>query len=94
MPFKTYSEKQIVKNVTMAISIIAFLESIRLWIKLDNSSAEFQYLLKFDWMDGVLFGADGISIVYIVLTTLLIPICLLTVGLLEIVDWIYLIVLL
>jgi len=58
-----------------------FLVSIPLWFKFDNKSAEFQFVEKFDWMPqfGISYhmGVDGISLLFVLLTTLLTPICIL-----------------
>jgi len=63
----------------LIISILTFLESVRLWINFDYITTDFQYLTKFSWNDdiSILFGVDGISLIFIVLTTFLIPICIL-----------------
>ncbi len=71
------------KTIGILTSIIALLETMRLWMGFDNSSADFQYLIKLDWLLGgafnekLLFGVDGISIFFILLTGILIPICIL-----------------
>lgn len=84
------AKKENMKNMALFISILTFIESLRLWLKFDNTTAEFQFTIKFDWLpalweqldnkvmsSGILFGVDGISLFYVILTTLLIPICLL-----------------
>ena len=71
------------KLIALITSILAFLETMRLWMGFDNHTAHFQYPLRFDWLLGgnfhekILFGVDGISIFFLILTGLLIPICLL-----------------
>jgi len=45
---------------------------------LDKTSSEFSHIVKFGWENkSIVFGVDGISIYYILLTTILIPICIL-----------------
>lgn len=63
----------------LIVSILTFIESIRLWINFDYLTTDFQYLTKFSWNEDIviLFGLDGISLIYVVLTTMLIPICIL-----------------
>ena len=75
--------------MAISTSIITFLESLRLWYNFDYLTTDFQYLTSFSWGGGnglivegntpvyFLFGIDGISLLFVVLTTLLIPICLL-----------------
>lgn len=77
-----------IKTFTLNISCFNFLISILLWIEFDNSTAKFQYiktlnLFSFSSIESsysslnVIFGIDGISLFFIILTTFLIPICIL-----------------
>lgn len=81
LPFETVQEKIRGKQIAMLTSIVTLIESIRIWIALDSTTSEFQFLYKFNWIEifniQILFGIDGISINFIVLTCLLIPICIL-----------------
>ncbi len=66
------------KNWALGISVLTFFESIRLYLAFDKSSSDFQYVLNITWFNKELaFGLDGISIYFVLLTTLLIPICIL-----------------
>ena len=60
---------------------VTFLVSIPLWFKFDQSSAKFQFVEKLEWMPqfGISYhmGVDGISLLFVMLTTLLTPICIL-----------------
>lgn len=77
--------KNLVKKVSLNISLFTFLVSLFLWIGFDNSTAHFQYLQVFGETGlGILpspftivFGVDGISLFFVLLTTFLIPICIL-----------------
>ena len=79
---RTIWNKNIDKEIALIFSLITFWISIYVWIKFDNGNPEFQMVQKLDWMplSGTTFllGIDGISLVFILLTTLLIPICLLS----------------
>lgn len=70
------------KEIGLIISLITFWISIWVWIKFDNGNPDFQMVQRFDWMplNGTSFilGIDGISLFFILLTTLLIPICILS----------------
>ena len=72
---------QLIKNVSIFMSFFIFLISLPLWILFDKSTSNFQYLLKLNWIDQLnihfYFGIDGISLFFIILTTFLIPICML-----------------
>jgi len=83
IPFETQAEKEFGKKVGLGISLLTFFEAIRMWISFDNNSADFQYCFEVSWNlnqlgeKGILFGVDGISMNFILLTALLIPICIL-----------------
>jgi len=65
------------KRLALGISLITLLESLRLYIGFDQKSTEFQYVMKYSWFNKeIAFGIDGISIYFVLLTTFLIPICL------------------
>lgn len=72
------------KKLGLFVSLLTFLESLRLWYIFDYTSNDFQFQYKIDWISfgnlnfNILFGIDGISLIFIILTTLLIPICILT----------------
>ena len=71
--------KNNLREIALGVATLEFLESLRLWSKFDYGSADFQFSFKVYWMTdyGFFFGLDGISLFFVVLTTFLIPICLL-----------------
>ncbi len=76
------SSKLVEKNskyVAIFSSLANFLLSLFLWYSFDNSVAEFQFVEEKRWMDGLInfqLGIDGISILFILLTTFIAPICI------------------
>ena len=62
-------------------SLITFLLSLLLWSGFDRSSAGFQFVEKSTWIEtfGITYhmGVDGISMLFVLLSTLLTPICVL-----------------
>ena len=62
-------------------SLITFALSLVLWVRFDKSSAEFQFVERVDWLPdfGVSYhmGVDGISVLFVLLSTLLTPLCIL-----------------
>tara|TARA_B100000029_G_scaffold496299_1_gene562444 strand:- start:1446 stop:2948 length:1503 start_codon:yes stop_codon:yes gene_type:complete len=78
------SQKNVEKNskyVAIFSSITNFFLSIFLWFSFDNSIPEFQFVEKKNWIDGFInfqLGIDGISILFILLTTFITPICILS----------------
>ena len=68
------------KQTALWISFLNFLASLFLLFSFDVSNPEFQFVENYFWLDSSIsyhLGIDGISILLIVLTTLLLPICIL-----------------
>jgi NADH-quinone oxidoreductase subunit M len=69
------------RNVALLTSVVTFLLSLELWFGFDRSSADFQFVEKADWIPqfGITYhmGVDGISVLFVLLSTLLTPICIL-----------------
>ena len=81
---KDSSDKSInnAKYVAIFTSFVNFLLSIFLWLSFDTSTADFQFIENRQWVRGYFnfkFGVDGISILFILLTTFIIPLCILSV---------------
>ena len=54
--------------------------SLLLWANFDTGTAAFQFVENFNWLGGGInykMGVDGISVLFVVLTALLMPICIL-----------------
>jgi len=69
------------KNVALFTSLVNFFLSIFLWYSFDSSTAEFQFVEYRSWIAGMInfkFGIDGISILFILLTTFITPICVIS----------------
>lgn len=70
------------KKIGLASSLLTFLFSLFLWVFFDNQAFTFQYVQQFAWFDSmnifISFGLDGISLFFVLLTTFLIPICILS----------------
>lgn len=69
------------RNVAMFVSSGVFVLSLILWFGFDKTTAEFQFVENVPWMEdfGIAYhmGVDGISVLFVLLTTLLTPICIL-----------------
>ena len=64
--------------VSLITSVIIFLQSIKLYIILDKATSSFQHLLVIPFSNiNMLLGVDVISMVFIVLSTFLIMVCIL-----------------
>ena len=70
------------KYVALFVSFANFLISIYLWYLFDNSTPEFQFIENKQWLKGFVnytIGIDGISILFILLTTLITPLCIISI---------------
>ena len=76
------SKYQSSKYVALFISLANFILSIYLWLIFDKSSINFQFVENREWLSGFInykVGVDGISILFILLTTFITPICIISV---------------
>ena len=80
---KPYKSNNSIKYVSLFISIANLILSIYLWIVFDQNSSEFQFVENRNWMSGMIqykVGIDGISILFVVLTALITPLCIISVN--------------
>jgi len=71
------------KYVALFISFANFILSLYLWYIFDKTSVEFQFIENREWLIGLInykVGVDGISILFIILTTFITPICIISVN--------------
>ena len=75
------SKKQLIKGVGLIVSLLNFILSLFLWIEFDCTTSNFQFLESFQPTFGpnidFSIGLDGISLFFVILTTFLVPVCLL-----------------
>ncbi|MGQ2907164.1 MAG: NADH-quinone oxidoreductase subunit M [Aliihoeflea sp.] len=74
------SARRNIRNVALLTTVFTFLLSIFIWLGFDNADPGFQMVEKVDWLDsGISYhlGVDGISMLFVILTTFLMPICIL-----------------
>ncbi len=69
------------RSAALLTSLVTFLISLVLWIRFDPTKAGFQFEEKVAWVPalgiGYHMGIDGISLFFVLLSTLLTPICIL-----------------
>ena len=76
------NQKNVEKNskyVAIFSSLVNFLLALFLWFSFDNTISDFQFVEKKNWIKGFInfqLGVDGISILFILLTTFIAPICI------------------
>ena len=67
--------------ISLFSSLATFLLSLFVWYSLDLTSADFQFIEEKTWINNFIkfkLGVDGISILFIVLTTFITPICIIS----------------
>jgi NADH-quinone oxidoreductase subunit M len=66
----------------LIVSLFTFFASLILWINFDSSTAAFQFVDEAEWIAslniGYKVGVDGISVFFVLLSTFLTPICILS----------------
>ena len=81
--FSKDTNSNTIKYVALFTSFVNFLISIYLWYLFDVSTSNFQFVEDREWLIGLInykVGIDGISILFIVLTTLITPLCIVSVN--------------
>ncbi len=71
------------KNLALFVSLGNFILSLYLWFMFDNSKSDFQFIESYEWIAGFAnykVGIDGISILFIILTTFITPLCIISVN--------------
>jgi NADH-quinone oxidoreductase subunit M len=62
-------------------TLVVFVLSVLLWVDFDRTSSDFQFVERLGWMPqyhiAYAMGVDGISVLFVLLSTLLMPICIL-----------------
>ena len=78
----TGSTGRLAYSIAFAVSCWTLVLSLFLWVQFDSGTADFQFCVERAWIPSAnlscALGIDGISLFFVLLTTLLTPICLLT----------------
>jgi NADH-quinone oxidoreductase subunit M len=79
--FLDQKNDKVLKGYTLALSLVQFVLSLRLWFGFNDAYAGMQFVERYNWLPqyGISYyvGVDGFSLLLILLTTLLTPICVL-----------------
>lgn len=68
------------RRISLVTTLITFVFSLIMWAMFDPANTGFQFVQNYEWIGGVIgyrMGVDGISVLFIVLTALLLPMCIL-----------------
>ena len=68
------------KKIALSTSLLNFLISIYLWVQFDSNTSQYQFVSEFKELNFCHFniGVDGISLYFVLLTTFVTPIALLS----------------
>ncbi|BAB48746.1 NADH-quinone oxidoreductase subunit M [Mesorhizobium erdmanii] len=69
-----------IRAIALLTTTFTFIISVFIWTGFDNSQSGFQFVEKAAWLDsGISYhmGVDGISMLFVILTTFLMPLCIL-----------------
>lgn len=79
--FINSDQKKILKIIALNFSCLPFISFLFVWSGFNKSVGIFQFVTQILWIPvlnlNITFGIDGISLFFLLLTTLLIPLCLL-----------------
>ncbi len=83
LPLLFFSEEKdkLIKIYSITVSALVFLLSLYLYFSFDDTNAGFQFMERFQWVNGInvyyLVGIDGISLLLVMLTTFIFPLTIL-----------------
>jgi len=69
-----------IRHVALGVTVVTFLVSLLLWAGFDTENPGFQFTEHADWLGGYMsyrMGVDGISMLFVILTTFLMPFAIL-----------------
>ncbi|MEQ1902401.1 MAG: NADH-quinone oxidoreductase subunit M [Devosia sp.] len=75
------ASRNLTRWIALLTSLFTFLVSLDVWLHFDPAYTGFQYVENYEWIGssiGYRMGVDGISVLFVVLTALLIPACILS----------------
>ena len=73
-------EKELMKKIALFISLLNLLVSIYMWFQFDYNTTSYQFVYEFNNLSFCHFhvGVDGLSLYFVLLTTFITPICILS----------------
>jgi NADH-quinone oxidoreductase subunit M len=73
--------KDLARWIALATSVIVLVLALWMWSRFDNANAGFQFVENYEWIGssiGYRMGVDGVSMLFVVLTALLLPVCVIS----------------
>ncbi len=80
---RSSSKYNAAKYISLFVSLANFILSLYLWYLFDKANSGFQFVEERTWLEGFInykVGIDGISILFIILTTFITPLCIISVN--------------
>jgi len=76
---RTPSGDRNAKHATLYTTLFTFAISLLIWVNFDKSTSAFQFVEEREWLGAIKYkmGVDGISMLFVILTTFLMPLCIL-----------------
>ena len=76
----TLESQNQMKKIALTTSLINFFISLFIWYEFDSSSSQFQFVTEFNQLSfcHLNFGIDGISLYFVLLTTFITPVAILS----------------
>ena len=77
---ETAAHRKNILHVALGVTTLTFLVSLLIWWNFDPQNPGFQFLEEAPWSGGFMtyrMGVDGISMLFVILTTFLMPFCIL-----------------
>lgn len=80
LPMDEEKNNTLIKQTGLAISLVTFIISLFMWAEFDSSALGYQFVQEFNSLSFCHFhiGIDGISLYFVLLTTFITPICILS----------------
>jgi NADH-ubiquinone oxidoreductase chain 4 len=77
---ESYKTNSLMKTIALSTSLLNLILSIIIWIQFDSFTSEYQFVEEFNLIRNFHFniGIDGISLYFVLLTTFITPICILS----------------
>jgi len=74
------STNSLMRTIALSFSLLNLLVSIVVWLQFNSMSTEYQFVEEITYISSYHFniGIDGISLYFVLLTTFITPICLLS----------------
>lgn len=80
LPMDEEKNNTLIKQTGLAVSLVTFIVSLFMWAEFDSSALGYQFVQEFNSLSFCHFhiGIDGISLYFVLLTTFITPICILS----------------